>query len=227
MALALLLPILVVALVVLAVPKARAQGEDTLSDAHALRRIFQYLLLYGLPVVVATGVAGLVGRLLEGAILARSDQVDLARSLAFAVVGVPLFTGVALYSRRKLADNPGEARSLGWACYVTAASLTSLIMTMTAVVQVLRWATGLEEYSGRALAQALVWGGLWTAHWWIDGRMTPPEHESRSPPRRSRRNSSSPTSPPRSSLLGSESAALVVDGPDPGPTNTRFPWGMT
>ncbi len=176
MALGLLVPILVVALVVLAVRKARGPDDGTPSDGHALRRIFQYLLLYGLAVIVAIGVAGLLGRLLEAAPLARSDQAELARDLAFTVVGVPLFTGVALWSRRKIAGDAAEARSLGWACYVTAASLTSLVMAMTGADQVLRWATGLEDYSGRALAQFLVWGGVWVAHWWVDGRVTPPEH---------------------------------------------------
>ena len=176
MATALLIPVLLVALVVLAVRKARGRDEDAPPDGHALRRIFQYLLLYGLSVVVAIGLTGLLGRLLEGATLVRSDQAELARSLAFTVVGVPLSAAVALWSRRKLADDTAEARSLGWASYVTAASLTCLLMTMTAAVSVLRWAAGLEGYSGRALAQVLVWGGLWAALWWIDGRVTPREH---------------------------------------------------
>ena len=115
MATALLIPVLLVALVVLAVRKARGRDEDAPPDGHALRRIFQYLLLYGLSVVAAIGLTGLLGRLLEGRDLVRSDQAELARSLAFTVVGVPLSAAVALWSRRKLADDTAEARSLGWA----------------------------------------------------------------------------------------------------------------
>lgn len=176
MAVGLLVPILLVVLVVLVVRKARAQDGGAPADGHALRRFFQYLLLYGLLVVVAVGLSGLLGRLLEAQTLVRADQAELARSLAFTVVGVPLFVSVALWSRRTLAGDAAEARSLGWACYVTAASLTSLVMTMLGLDQVLSWAVGLDDYSGQALAQVLVWGGSWGAHWWVDSRLTPHEH---------------------------------------------------
>ncbi|MGZ4494615.1 MAG: DUF5671 domain-containing protein [Nocardioides sp.] len=172
----LLFLVLVVVLVVLAVRKASARGAGAPTDAHALRRVFQYLLLYGLLVVLALGLSGLLGRLLERDVLVTGDRVGLARDLAFTVVGGPLFVGVALWSRRRFAEDREEARSLGWAFYVTAAALTSLLVAMTGLSQVLRWAVGLEGYDGRAVAQVVVWGGLWGAHWWIDGRVTPREH---------------------------------------------------
>lgn len=174
MVLGLLVPVLVVAIVALAVRHARGTDGGTGPDGHAIRRVFQYLLLYGLVVVVAIGVAGLLGRLLEGAALARADQALLARDLAFAVVGVPLATGTALWSRRTLTRDPGEAASLAWAAYVTAAALTCMAMAATGAMSVLGWALGLQAYSGLAAAQVLVWGGLWAAHRRIDARVTPP-----------------------------------------------------
>lgn len=173
MVVGLLFLILVVVLVVLAVRKAGARSDPSPTEAHTLRRAFQYLLLYGLLVVLGIGLSGLLGRLLERDALVASDEVGLARDLAFTVVGGPLFVGLALWSRRRLAGDPAEARSLGWGLYVTAASLTSLLVTMTALSQVLRWAAGLEEYDGRALARIVVWGGLWGAHYWADARVTP------------------------------------------------------
>ena len=149
-----------------------------------MRRFFQYLLLYGLLVVAATGLSGLLGRLLEGEALVSTGASDLARSLAFTVVGLPLFVGVALWSRRCFVENAAEARSLGWALYVSAASLTSLVVAMTGLSRVLEWVTGLEDYDGRGLAQLLVWGGSWGAHWWIDARVTPREHARVAAPRR-------------------------------------------
>lgn len=180
MVVSLLLLVLVVTLVVFAVRKAthRGAGGPTAgpADGPSVRRFFQYLLLYGLLVVVAIGLAGLLGRLLERDVLAAADDAELARNLAFVVVGAPLFVGVALWSRRNLSQDADEARSLGWACYVTAASLTTLLMAMTGLGPVLEWATGLEDYDGRGLATLLVWGGLWGAHWWVEARITPHEH---------------------------------------------------
>ena len=177
MVVGLLFLVLVVALVVLAVRKANARaGRTATSDVTTLRRVFQYLLLYGLLVIVAVGIAGLLGRLLETDVLVTGDESALARDLTFALVGGPLFVAVALWSRRRLAEDAGEARSFGWAAYVTAASLTSLLLAMTGLSRVLAWVTGLREYDGRGLAELLVWGGLWGAHWWIDTRTTPREH---------------------------------------------------
>lgn len=177
MVVGLLFLVVVVALVVLAVRKADARaGRTATSDVTTLRRVFQYLLLYGLLVIVAIGVSGLLGRLLETDVLVTGDESALARDLTFTLVGGPLFVVVALWTRRRLADDTDEARSFGWAAYVTLASLTSLVVAMTGLDRVLTWAVGLEEYDGRALARLLVWGGLWAAHWWIDTRTTPREH---------------------------------------------------
>lgn len=173
----LLLPILVVVLVVLAVRKAGQRGGAGAppTDAHAVRRFFQYLLLFGLLVVVGVGLAGLLGRLIEGDALVTSDTA-LARNLAFTVVGIPLLGAVAWWSRRRLAEDPAEARSLGWVFYATLASLTSLVLAMTGLNGVLRWATGLDDYSGSGLAGFLVWGAIWGVHWWIDARVTSRRH---------------------------------------------------
>ena len=121
MVVGLLFLVLVVALVVLAVRKANARaGRTATSDVTTLRRVFQYLLLYGLLVIVAIGISGLLGRLLETDVLVTGDESALARDLTFTVVGVPLFVAVALWSRRRLAEDADEARSFGWAVYVTA-----------------------------------------------------------------------------------------------------------
>lgn len=173
----LLLPILVVVLVVLAIRKAGQRGTPGAppADTHAVRRFFQYLLLYGLLVVVGVGLAGLLGQLIEGDAFVTSDAA-LARNLAFTVVGIPLLGAVAWWSRRRLAEDPEEARSLGWVFYAALASLTSLVLAMTGLNQVLRWATGLDDYTGSGLAGLLVWGAFWGVHWWVDARVTSPRH---------------------------------------------------
>ena len=113
MAFGLLLVVLVVVLVALAIRKANAR-ERGAPDGQAVRRFFQYLLLYGLLVVVGIGLSGLLGRLLEWDVLVTGGEAELARDLAFTVVGVPVFVGVALWARRRYAADTDEARSLGW-----------------------------------------------------------------------------------------------------------------
>ncbi|HEX2858527.1 MAG TPA: DUF5671 domain-containing protein [Propionibacteriaceae bacterium] len=167
---------LIVAVVLVARRFTAGAAAGGSSEAHAVRRFFQYLLLYGLLMVVGVGVSGLLGRLFDGQLRLAGDEAGLARDLAFTVVGIPLFAGVALWSRSRFRAGPEESRSLGWAFYVTAASVTALVFAMTGLGQVLEWAFGLSDYSGRSAATVVVWGGLWAAHWWLGARVTPPEH---------------------------------------------------
>lgn len=146
------------------------------AGGSAVRRFFQYLLLYGLLVVVAIGLSGLVARLLGGTEIARFDEAQLARSLTFILVGGPLYGGVAVWSRRRMAADATETRSVGWALYATLASLTALVTAMFAFHDVLDWALGVEDYDGEALASLIVWGAVWAAHWIVDTRVTPQGH---------------------------------------------------
>ena len=176
MAVGLLLLVVVGGLVVVAVRRAGAHAGAAEGEGYTVRRFFQYLLLYGLLVVVAVGLSGLLGRLLTRDVLVAGAQVALARNLAFTVVGGPLLVGLALWTRQRLDADPREARALGWAVYVTAASLTALLVVTAALTDVLGAAVGIGRYDGQALARALVWGALWGAHWWVDARVTPREH---------------------------------------------------
>ncbi len=172
----LLIPVIVVVVIVLVVRKVIAREGSMPSDGHTVRRVFQYLLHYGLFVVVAIGLSGLLGRILQTDAFAAGGETALARDLAFLVVGGPLLVVLVLWSRRSFAQNPVEARSLGWATYVGAAALTALLVFMTALHQLLEWVTGLEEYDGLSAGQALVWGGAWVGLWWLDARLTPREN---------------------------------------------------
>ncbi len=172
----LLLPLLLVLAVVLVVRKVSSREGSMPSDGHVVRRTFQYLLLYGLVLVVASGVSGLLGRLLRNDDLLVRDATGLALELSFTVVGGPLLAGVVVWSRRTFRELPTEGASLGWAFYCVAASLTALVVAMTGLTEVLRWVVGLEEYAGGSLAQILVWGGVWAAHWRLESFLAPPEH---------------------------------------------------
>ncbi len=171
--LSLLFPVLVVVAIVLVVRKVTSGEGGVPGDGHAVRRTFQYLLLYGLVLVVASGVSGLLGRLLQNDDLLVRDTTGLALELAFTVVGGPLLAGVVLWSRQTFRRSPQEGTSLGWAFYCLAVSLTALGIAMAGLTEVLRWVVGLEDYAGGPLAQALVWGGVWGAHWRLESLHAP------------------------------------------------------
>ena len=171
-----LVPLLLVVLAVVVVVAARrgpGRTRGSVTEAHAIRRFFQYVLLYGSLVVMAVGLSGLLGRALDRSPVLTSDEVALARDLAFTVVGVPLCTGSALWSRRRILLDPLERASAGWAFYVTAASVTSLVVAMTGLQSSLGWALDVEPDNPRALARFIVWGVVWAAHWWLHLRFVP------------------------------------------------------
>jgi len=124
-------------------------------------------------VVTAIGFSGLLSRLFDRATLVAADDAALARNVTFTVVGAPLLVVVALWSRRGLTDDPAERSSFGWAFYATVTSLTSLVVTMFALHELLSWVAGLEDFNAGALATPVVWGAIWAVHWWLDIHLTP------------------------------------------------------
>lgn len=173
----LLTALVLIALLVLGIRAALARtGGGGPADGAGVRRFFQYLLLLGLLMVAAGGLSGLLGRLLDRSPLVELGPADLALSVTFTVIGVPLYAVVALWSRRHLRSDPGEAASVGWAVYAAAVSLIALVVAMLALYEQLAWATGLEDYDGRSLARLVVWGAVWAVHWWLEQRTTPQRH---------------------------------------------------
>ena len=170
---ALLLLLVVVALVAAAVsafarrsraPHPAAVPGRPEADAHAVREIFQHLLLLGLLVVTAVGVAGLLGAALaQGTTLVVSDTA-IARSVAFTVVGAPLLAGLAWWTRRAQAADPTERLGVGWLLYLAAAELVALLVALTSLHGVLAWLVGLRTYDASTLADALVWTAVWAGH---------------------------------------------------------------
>lgn len=152
------LPILIVVLML----RARAGRAGRPADGAGIRRFFQYLLLYVLMVLAVIGVADLLGRAAGGP-PTTGDEDELARVLAFAVLGSPMAAGVAVWTRRSLRRDPGERTSVAWALYLTAGSLTALAAGVAEAQQGLGTA-----FAGRVdaapLVRALVWLSLWAVH---------------------------------------------------------------
>lgn len=160
-----------VVLVVWAVRHFGNRADRRGTDAHSVRRFFQYLLLYGLMIVAAVGVSDLLGLLFKEPALAGDDSSALARALTFSVFGIPMFVLLAAWSRRRLQQEPDEARSLGWSFYATVAPLTALVVTMTALHHVVQAVLDGQRFDWPALFQFVVWFSVWLAHWTVANRM--------------------------------------------------------
>lgn len=158
-----------VVLVVLAVRYLGARQGVRPADGRAVRRFFQYLVLYGLVLVAATGVAELLGRLVEPAPLVESEAA-LARALTFTLLGVPMVVGLAAWTRSRLRADPEEREALAWAAYLGLTALTTLVVAMVAVHDLLAAALAGDGLDGTSAASALVWGGVWWLHWWLADR---------------------------------------------------------
>ncbi|MDO5736535.1 MAG: DUF5671 domain-containing protein [Propionibacteriaceae bacterium] len=152
---------LVILVVLLIVRRGQAAHDDPVSGTRGVRRFFQYLLLYALVIVSGIGVADLLGRLFGAE---NYEGYDLALPLAFTIVGVPLALAIAGWTRRMIRRDPREGTSLAHSIYVTLASLTSLIVAVVGLQGVLSALLG-GTFDGGALANLVVWGGLWFLHW--------------------------------------------------------------
>jgi hypothetical protein len=141
------------------------------AGARGVRRFFQYLLLYGLMIVATVGVSDLLGLLVQQPALAGDDRSALARALTFSVFGIPMFVLVAVWSRRRLQQDPDEARSLSWAVYATVAPLTALVVAMFALHDVAWAVLAGHRFDWPALAQLVVWSTVWLVHWTVASRM--------------------------------------------------------
>ena len=163
-----------IVLVIWAVRHAGRRQGPWVSDGRSVRRFFQYVLLYGLMVVAATGLADLAGLIFDEPLLAGDDRSVLARALTFSIFGVPMFAAAAAWTRRRHRADPDEASSLGWAAYLTIAPLTALLVAMSALHDVV--STGMEGdgFDGRAFVTFVVWTALWVGHWLVSQRLLAP-----------------------------------------------------
>ncbi|MEA2010194.1 MAG: DUF5671 domain-containing protein, partial [Actinomycetota bacterium] len=98
------------------------------------------------------------------------DTAAIARSIAFVVVGLPVYGGLALYTRRLLKTTPTESRSLGWLGYLTVALIGSLVFVMSFTIAFLGELLSDGDFDTMSFISTIVWGGVWFAHWWVAGR---------------------------------------------------------
>ena len=167
-----LLPLLVLIGVVVLIVRLVGGRDRTTDDGEgvAARRIFQYLAMLLTLVLSCTGLAGLIDAAAASAREATTDTEMVALSVAFVVVAAPVFLVLAIYTRRRLRDDPEEVRSAGWALYLTLVLFGSLVTTVTLLITLfgdLFVGDGLDR---TALVNGVIWGTVWAVHWWIAER---------------------------------------------------------
>lgn len=161
---AIFIQILLVGLLFFAAFKLFSRTGKRASSSFSIRRLFHYSLLFFSVVITGVGVAGLLGRTLDfGRVIAES-RTDLARNLSFAIVGIPLTFLFARWSNRNLRDDPNERSSFAWHAYLTITSITSLVIALFGLHDILSWAIGNDPYRGSALAKLAIWTVIWILH---------------------------------------------------------------
>ena len=139
-------------------------AATTGSAQHTVRRAIAYALLFVLVTVAGMGMSGVLGRVLDsGSEIVRGGSSDLAQSLAFTVIGAPLAALLWWWLWRRLGEAT-ERAALTWGLYLSGMYVVSLIVftvaTVDAADSVIRGA-----WDPASLATALVWFGIWLAHY--------------------------------------------------------------
>ncbi len=148
--------------------KASSEGVGVL-----IRRFFVYSIMLVMLVLVGIGVAGLVRAALPGFDQLTDSSSQTAISIAFVVVAVPVFSGLALYTRSRLNEDSREQRSMGWAFYVTVALVGSLVVSMSLIGAILSHLASDGDIDRTLLIHAVTWTAIWAGHWWVSQRWEP------------------------------------------------------
>ncbi|MGX1159465.1 hypothetical protein FBY31_2168 [Arthrobacter sp. SLBN-100] len=138
------------------------------STVITLRRLIQYILLFALVVIAASGISGLLERLFtSGPVLASADVAGLARSLTFTLIGGPIALLLWWFIWKRLEDE-SERRAAEWGLYLTGMYAVSLIISTTSLLGL---ASSLIGRTGSQwappLANALVWAAVCVWHRWM------------------------------------------------------------
>lgn len=141
---------------------ARPNGSVGTAQS-VVRRILVFVILFALVTITANGLSGLVERVIGAGSVIAADDSGLALSLAFVFIGGPLAGVLWWWERRRLVGNPSERASLVWALYLTAMSLTSLIVATTALASAASSAID-GEWRPSDVSAGAVWLGVWVWH---------------------------------------------------------------
>jgi quinol monooxygenase YgiN len=173
---ALLFNLVIFGLLIFGIKKIFSSKSKHIQKEGAVRRFFQLGLLFGLTIISAVGVSGLIGRLLRIGEPIFTDRGNLAMESAFTLVGLPLLTVVAIWTRNSIRQDPEEAHTFIWNLYLTAISILSLGLTIDGAANVLGGLFTDDLVRGKDISQLVIWGLLWAFHFRLHNKLVRSEN---------------------------------------------------
>lgn len=149
--------------------RARRSGRGGL-DPHTVRRLFQYVVLYGLVMVVAHGAAGLMARLPGLGEPPFDDTYQLGQALGYVLVGLPLLALLVWWTRRQHRTDPHETASVVYAAYLTLTALVGVVLATLSWRDLIAQGLDVSRPDGETVGHAVVWLVVWLVHWWLARR---------------------------------------------------------
>lgn len=135
-----------------------------------IRRVFQYLILFTLVILTGMGLSGLITQALTASENLTRDAVGLARDTTFVVIGAPIFTVVAIWTRRSFKADESEKMAFTWRSYLLGTCLVSLTSAMFGLYDFLMWALGNESLNKGSIPRLIIWGAIFVGHWILQRR---------------------------------------------------------
>jgi len=173
MIIGLFLNLLIFGLIIFGIKRVFSKSNRHIQKEGGVRRFFQMGLLFGLAIISAVGVAGLLGRVIPIGTVLNEDRGNLALQSAFSVVGVPLFLIIANWARKSIRQDPEELQTLAWNLYLTGISIISLILVINAQMNIYDGLFKDAEIQGKDLSQLIVWGAIWYFHFTMHRKVEP------------------------------------------------------
>ncbi len=173
MIIGLFLNLLIFGLIIFGIKRVFSKSNRHIQKEGGVRRFFQMGLLFGLAIISAVGVAGLLGRVIPIGTVLNEDRGNLALQSAFSVVGVPLFLIIANWARKSIRQDPEELQTLAWNLYLTGISIISLILVINAQMSIYEGLFKDEVIQGKDLSQLIVWGAIWYFHFTMHKKVEP------------------------------------------------------
>jgi len=132
----------------------------------AVRRLVVFVLLFVLVCLAATGVAGIITRIVGAGVSLTDDSTSgLATSLAFTLIAGPLAALLWWFAWRRLGERP-ERDSPLWGLYLAGMSTVALVLAVTAILTTLASLIS-GEWNADAVGTGVAWAGIWAWHAWM------------------------------------------------------------
>lgn len=175
-----LTPLLLIALVIVAVVVARRGGEvdpDQEPGIGTVRRVFLYALASLSLIFAAVGLSllltGIADAVFTDSVLT-GTSAQIAVALAFTVVGTPAWLISAWLAQRSVEEHPVERRSLARRLHINFARALSLAIVVVSLVSAGRMLLAVDEFDGDPWGWAIVWGAVWLLYTALARREPPP-----------------------------------------------------